>query len=190
MARAWHGLCEHRAAFAAGSAALAGRLRYYQDQEANRFNVSVGLYSPESLCISSRLCHFPLHSFSPCSLRKLLDGWTPQVIVSSENWPFAPTLCFLTFNQLHVCLGSWKISCWRTLLTADNPVKLLELFLYFYTLREFQSIPEAELLSQDPELPFPHSAHSSACSPSLLLHSPSTHHWILLWQTGLTFTSL
>lgn len=95
IARSCHGLCEHGGEFAAGAllrAALAGTLRHYQDQEANKLNVSVGLHSPESLCIISKLCHFSLHSFFPGSLRKVLGGWTPQVIVSSENWPFTPTL--------------------------------------------------------------------------------------------------
>lgn len=91
------------------SAALAGQLRYYQGQEANKFNV--GLHSPESLCIISKLCHFPLQAFFPCSLSKVLDSWTPQVIVPSENWPLTPTLCFLIFNQLYLAddLCSWLL---------------------------------------------------------------------------------
>lgn len=53
------------------------------------------------------------------------------------------------------------------------------------SLRELQSIPEAEFLIQEPELPFPTLLIQvpislftpvSPHSPSLLLHSPSTHH--------------
>ena len=44
--------------------------KYYWDQEANNFNFSVRLhlYFPEPLCIISKVCHFPLRSFSSAHL--------------------------------------------------------------------------------------------------------------------------
>lgn len=57
---------------------LAVRLRYYWDQEANNFNFSVGLYSPKSVYISSKLCHFFSSLLFSSSFVKALDSWTPQ----------------------------------------------------------------------------------------------------------------